>query len=390
MRISGEVEVEKAIKIILDAVTPLLCEEIELAEALDRILAEDIYADINIPSSDTSTTGGYAVRSIDTNGASFDNPEVFEIIGNLKAGDISSQNLGKNQAIKIMPEAAIPAGADCVVNMEDTEREGRDKIKIFKEVKEGENIRREGKDIKKGELVFSRGTFLTSSHIGILADLKKAKVKLRRKCKVAVLAAGNSNTYILKSQILKCGAIPRITGIARDKPEELEKKIKDSLDCDLILTSGEVAGGEYDLAMFVLLQMGTDIKVCKVAMEPEKFLYFGLIKKIPVLGLPGNTAANMVSFELFVRPAILKMLGQNSDIRKEADAVIEETIENKKGIKYFLMANTRWEKGVYLTRTIGDQGSETLQSLALANSLIILPEEKIIEKGRRVTVRFLD
>lgn len=399
--------VSEALKAILEVTNTLPSEEVRLIDALERVLAEDIYADSNIPEFPNSAMDGYAVKSSDTFGASKDRPKTLKVISDLKAGSLSPDAIKDNQAIRIMTGAIMPDGADSVIIVELTEKEGMDKVKVFKETTPGENIRRSGEDIRKGEKVIEKGTLLNSAHIGILASLGKSKIKVTRRPRVAVLATGDevidvdeeltpgklrsSNTYTLYSQILKCGGIPKNLGIAKDRPEELERKIKEGLDCDLILTSGGVSVGDYDLVKFILAKIGTDIKFWKVAMRPGKPLVFGRLGERFIFGLPGNPVSSMVSFEIFVRPTILKMLGQSHDTRKEVDAVLEEDIQKKKDLRYFLRAQTRWDDGVYVTRTTGPQGSGILKSMAMANSLIILPEEEEeVAKGVRVTVRFLD
>ncbi len=401
------IRVEEALRIVLSLLEVLPQEKVKITQALDRVLAEDICATTNLPELDNSAMDGYAVCSSGTLAAAKHNPKILEVVEDLKAGYISKKLLKGNQAIRIMTGAIIPKGADAVVMVEDTQRIGKGGVKIFKEIKKGENIRKAGEDIKKGDLVIPKGVGLNSAHIGLLASLGKPLVAVTKKPRVAILATGDevvdiegkkapgklrsSNTYTLYSQVLNCGGIPKNLGIARDRPEELENKIKKGLNCDLILTSGGVSVGDYDLVKFILAKMGTNIKFWQVAMRPGKPLVFGMIKNIPIFGLPGNPVSSMISFEVFVRPAILKMLGAKSDNRKEVDAVLEEDIKKKKGLRYFLRAQTRWEDGVYLTRTTGPQGSGILKSMALANSLIILPEnEEFIEKGIRVTVRFLD
>ncbi|MEW6009085.1 MAG: gephyrin-like molybdotransferase Glp [Candidatus Omnitrophota bacterium] len=414
--------VKDALKTILDSVKILESETTRLSKGLDRVLTEDIYSNTNIPQFDNSAMDGYALLAKDTKGASKDKPKVLEVVDDIKAGDVPKRVVKGGEAIRIMTGAVMPPGADSVIMVEYTDKiknqrsriRNKEFVKIFKEVKFADNVRKAGEDIKKGELVIPEGTLLKSAHIGVLASLGKANIKVTRKPKVAILATGdevidvdeklepgklrNSNTYALYSQVIKSGGMPKNLGIAKDNPLQLEKKIKQGLGCDLILTSGGVSVGDYDLVKFILAKMGTNIKFWQVAMRPGKPLVFGTIsvkhlggKRIPVFGLPGNPVSSMVSFEVFVRPVILKMLGEEQDERKVVDAVLEEDLKKKKGLRYFLRAKTRWEDGIYLTRTTGPQGSGILKSFVLANSLIILPEEEeFVEKGRRVTVRFLD
>jgi molybdopterin molybdotransferase len=401
------IKVDDALKTILGLIPTLSSEEVRLTEALDRVLTQDVYADIDIPQLDNSAMDGYALKALDVKNATASSPKILEVVEDIKAGDLSRRRLQKGEASRIMTGAPMPEGADSVVIVENTQKEGVNKVEIFRAIKPGENVRRRGEDIKSGELIIAKGTPLTSAHIGILASLGLSNIRVTRKPKVAVLATGDevvdvdeklelgklrsSNTYTLYSQILKSGGMPKNLGIAKDKPEELEEKLKQGLDCDMILTSGGVSVGDYDFVKFILAKMGTDIKFWQVAMRPGKPLVFGLIQGKPILGLPGNPVSSMVSFEVFVRPALLKMLGQGIDNRKQVDAVLEEDIEKRKGLRYFLRAQTRWEDGVYLTRTSGPQGSAILKSMAQSNSLIILPEEEeFIRKGTRVTVRFLD
>jgi molybdopterin molybdotransferase len=401
------IKVAAALRIVLEGMKILDSEAIKLTDALGRVLAEDIHSDSDIPGFDNSAMDGYAVKSVDLKGASKNNPKVLEVIGDLKAGDMPKKALKEHQAIRIMTGAPIPKGADSVVMVEETRKIRNDTVEIFKEVEKGENVRRAGEDIRKGELVLRRGLPLKPAHIGIMASLGMVKVKVSRKPKVAVLATGDevvdvgkklkpgkirsSNSYTLISQISQCGGTPKNLGIVGDNPRQLENKLRTGMDCDVILTSGGVSVGDYDLVKDILAKMGTSIRFWKVAMRPGKPLVFGTIRGIPVFGLPGNPVSSMVSFEIFVRPAILKMSGQKDGLHQEAEAVLERAIEKKKGLRYFVRANTRWQQGKLVTAATGPQGSGILKSMALANSLIILPEDdEHIEKGKRVTVRFLN
>ncbi|MBI5144504.1 MAG: molybdopterin molybdotransferase MoeA [Candidatus Omnitrophica bacterium] len=403
------IRVNEASRLILKHARQLNPETVDLTESFGRLLAEDIYSDSDIPLFDNSAMDGYALKSSDTRGASRANPKILEVVEDIRAGCLPKKKIRDNQAIRIMTGAPLPDGADAVVMVEYTRKlKGiEDLVELYREVRQGENIRRAGEDIKKGTKVIQKGTLLKSSHMGLLASVGKPKVKVSRRPKVAVLATGDevididerltkgklysSNTYTIYGQILNCGGIPKNLGIAKDRPKELKKKIKNGLDCDLVLTSGGVSVGDYDLVKDVLAEMGTEMKFWKVAMRPGKPLAFGIIRGVPVFGLPGNPVSSMVSFEIFVRPLILKMLGQEKDDRIEVEATLEEAIEKRKGLRYFLRAWTQWHNGAYRTRTTGPQGSGILRSMALANSLIILPEDKgYFKRGAKVTVRFFD
>ncbi len=400
------IKTEEALKIILGSVDSLDSETVDIIDSSGRVLAEDVYSDCDIPAFDYSAMDGYALKFSDTKGGSSESPVILEVIGELRAGAVSSSKIEDNQAIKIMTGAPIPEGADAVIMVENTRASGAD-VKILEEVKEGKNIRRAGEDIKNGDLVIQKGMLLNGAHAGMLAALGMPWIRVIRKPKVAILATGdeivdieekiergkvrNSNAYSLYSQVLTCGGIPVNKGIAKDEAGELRAKLKSCLDCDVILTSGGVSMGEYDLVKDVMVEMGMELKFWKVAIRPGKPLLFGVIGGKPFFGLPGNPVSSMVVFEIFLRPAILKILGQERDDRKEIEAVLEEDIEKKKGLRFFIRAQTQWRDGVYMTRTTGPQGSGILRSMVLANSLIILPEDEVyLEKGKKVSVRLLD
>lgn len=410
------ISIEEAQNIIFSHINTLPGESIKLDQALDRVLSEDIYAEDNVPLLDNSAMDGYAIKINDTHGATKDTPKTLEVIDDLRAGFVSSETIDNNQAIRIMTGAPIPEGAEAVVMVENTRVKGQgsgakgkktDLIEIYKEVERGENIRKAGEDIKSGERVLSKGTRLGPAHIGVLASLGKAKVSVTRKPKVAILATGdevidvdekltpgklrNANTYAVSGQVIRSGGIVKDLGIAKDDKNQLRKRIKKGIDCDIILTSGGVSVGDYDLVKLVLSEMGTDIKFWKVAMKPGKPLVFGTIGETIVFGLPGNPVSGMVSFEVFVKPAIFKMIGRNIDNTKtKITAILEEDIKKKKGRRHFIRAQTRWAGGRYVTRTTGPQGSGILKSMILANSLIVMPEEiESVKKGEEVKVKFL-
>jgi molybdopterin molybdotransferase len=399
------INIEEALKIVLESVGRMDAERVVILDALGRTLAEDIKSGCNIPAFDYSAMDGYAVRASDTKGASAGNGVRLKIVGEFRAGGDASSRVEKGEAVKIMTGAPIPQGADAVVMVEDTKMEGGI-VEVFEEAEKGDNIRLAGEDIRQGALVIKKGTLLKEGHIGILAALGIAEVTVAMKPRVAILATGdevisidedmkpgkvrNSNAYSLHAQVLACGGIPVNKGVARDNVNVLREKLRSCLDCDIIITSGGVSMGEYDYVKDVMIDMGMELKFWKVAMRPGKPNLFGVISGKPFFGLPGNPVSTMIGFEVFVRPAVLKMSGRIGDERREVDALLEEDIKKKKGLKFFIRAQTRWQDGRYITRTTGPQGSGILSSMVKADSLIILPEEKeVIKQGEKVLVRLL-
>jgi molybdopterin molybdotransferase len=368
------------------------------------VLAGDVYSDCDIPAFDYSAMDGFALKYEDTKGALPESCRRLKIVGEFRAGGDISSKVGAGEAVRIMTGAPIPEGADAVIMVEYTK--GNDgSVEIFKEVEAGDNIRLTGEDIKNGDLVIQRGTRLNSAHVGMLASLGIARIRVIRKPRVALLTTGdevigideeimpgkvrNSNAYSLYCQVKQSGGAPVNMGTSRDEKDSLRERLKSCLDCDLIITSGGVSMGDYDYVRDVMNEIGMEQKFWKVAMRPGKPNLFGMIEGKPFFGLPGNPVSGMVGFEVFIGPAIRKMLGQK-DEEREVDALLQEDIKKKKGLRFFIRAVTRWEGGRYVTVTTGPQGSGMLSSMVRADSLIILPEdEELVKQGTMVKVRLL-
>jgi len=408
------INVDQALQKILKNLPEQSLETVILDKALGRVLAEDVVSKVDIPDFDNSAMDGYAIIAKDTIGASSKTPLCLEIVDSIRAGITTERILSRKQAIRIMTGSVIPRGADAVIKIEDTsekrnEIQKNSCVKILKRMKEGENIRKAGESVKKGDLIIKKGTILNSAHLGMMASLAKTKIKVSRKPTVAILATGdelissdsktkkgkirNSNPYSLSSQIKKIGGVPKNKGIARDSLNELKRKIKSCLDCDVIITCGGVSMGKYDLVKKSMEELGADIKFWKVAVKPGKPLLFSLLKGKPVFGLPGNPVSGMVSIELFVKPAICKMMGCGEEFIKheEVDATLEQTLKESESRRTFMRACTRWKDGRYLAKSTGSQGSGILNSMVKANSLIVFPEKKkVLKKGSKVKVRFFN
>jgi molybdopterin molybdotransferase len=398
------IKFEEALNIVLESVSTLVPEEVSIINSLERVLAGDVYSDCDIPAFDYSAMDGFALRYEDTKGALPESCIRLEIVGEFRAGGDTSSKVGSGEAVRIMTGAPIPDGADAVIMVEKTKENGGI-VEICEEVEAGDNIRLTGEDIKNGDLVIHKGILLNSAHVGMLASLGISRVNVIKKPRVALLTTGdevigideeirpgkvrNSNAYSLFCQVKKYGGAPVNMGTARDEKDSLRERLKSCLDCDLIITSGGVSMGEYDYVRDVMNEIGMEQKFWKVAMRPGKPNLFGLIDGKPFFGLPGNPVSGMVGFEVFIGPAIRKMLGQK-DEERDVDAILQEDIKKKKGLMFFIRAVTRWEGGRYVTKTTGPQGSGMLSSMVRANSLIILPEdEQLIKQGTMVKVRLL-
>jgi molybdopterin molybdotransferase len=399
------ISVEDALHNILESVSVLGMEKINILSALGRVIGENIYSGRVIPPKDNSAMDGYAVRSADTFGASEKTPVILEVIENLPAGAVSRKTIGKGQAARIMTGAFIPAGADAVIPVENTKKEN-DGVAIFITAEIGRDIRFAGEDVQLGEKVISKGDLLGPAHIGMLASLGRSFVFVHQKPLIAIVSSGDelvdideasalkivsSNSYSLAALVLECGAIPMQMGIARDRREDLIEKFRAAMRADLILSSGGVSVGDFDLVKDVMKQEGNQMQFWQVAMKPGQPLAFGALEAVPVIGLPGNPVSSMISFEQFARPAILKMMGHRNLFRKTVQARLTGDIIKKPGKRHFIRGIVEQTAQGYTVRTTGEQGSGILKSMVMANGLIVLPPELThVKAGDSVTVQLLD
>ena len=418
------ISVEQALEKVLSYVDVLEEEQVPILDSLGQALAEDIYSGINIPPLDNAAMDGYAVQARDTLGAGSESPRLLHVIDTVIAGSISKREVEPGTAIRIMTGAPVPEGADSVVKFEDTDEAQRKKssneqsiteIGILCKVKAGLDIRRAGEDIAKGSKVLSKGMVIRPAEVGVLASLGRSKVTVIRRPVVAILATGNeladinqplpagkiynSNTYSVAALVRRYGGIPKILGIALDSKDSLVTRLRQGLDADLLITSGGVSAGDYDMVKDVLAKEGK-IAFWTVRMKPGKPLAFGTIKgtdktgttrSMPHLGFPGNPVSSMITFELFARPAIFKMMGKKNLTKPTVEAVIEEPIINTDGRRIYSRAIVKKHHGEYFARLTGPQGSGILTSMSRANGLVIVPEDKTeVNAGEVVQVMMLD
>jgi len=412
------ISVEEALAKIINSIQILDCEEKPLLDCLGQVLAEDVYSPFDVPPHDNSAMDGYAAQSRSIKGASYNNPKVLRVIGEIAAGEVSDLKVEPETAIRIMTGAFVPGGADVVVPFEDTyetDRKGTSisttEIGVRVGLAESCNIRRRGEDIPKGELVLTKGKVLRPADIGVLASLGKSMVSVIRRPLVGILATGNeiveinrpmvagkiynSNSYSLAAQVIRCGGIPKLLGVAPDDVKQLTAAVRKGLECDMLVTSGGVSLGDYDVVKQVLAAEG-NVSFWTVRMKPGKPLAFGMFrrsdgKEIPHLGLPGNPVSSMITFEVFARPAILKMLGRNNLTKSNITAVMEDAVGNKDGRRIFARVVITRRDSKYFARITGPQGSGILTSMAKANGLAIIPEStREVKPGTPVEVMMLD
>lgn len=416
--------VEEALERILAWIPTLPPERKPVLEALDQVLAEDVVAGIDLPQVTNSALDGYAVRAADTVGASRDRPRVLQVIGEVPAGGAGVTTVGPGQAVRIMTGGPVPAGADAVVPFELTNeaaRAGKVKpgvlpatVEIHAPVRVGQALRQAGEDIRRGQIVLTAGRLIRPAEIAVLTALGYRDVAVYRRPLVAILATGdeiveigeplgphqvyNSNAYALAAAVRRAGGIPHMLGIARDTREEIRAKVGQALTCDLLLTSGGVSKGDKDFVRDILAEQG-EVMLWSVNMRPGKPLAFGLLRRgddptaglLPQLGLPGNPVSSMVTFELFARPAIRRMLGATDLHLPSIEATLAADVHNEDGRRFYVRAWIERCDGAYLARPTGPQGSHMLTSMSAANGLVVIPEGMyLVPAGASVRALLLD
>ena len=401
------VSVDEALRIVIEAAHALPPSVIPITDSVGFVLSEDIISEENVPSFDNSAMDGYAVRSVDVQSASRENPIALAVIDLIQAGDVSQHHLEKGQAIQIMTGAPMPLGADAVVMIEATEKTNDRSVLIFSPVGKDENRRHAGDDIRAGHIVFQKDRLIKPYDIGVLASIGKIAASVYPKPKIAIISTGNelvgineplplgkirsSNNFTLQALIRAMGAEVIDLGIAKDSLSETEQKLQKAFSADIVLTSGGVSMGEFDFVRLALEKLGVAIKFWKVKQRPGKPLVFGTYQEKLFFGLPGNPVSSAVCFELFVVPAIKKMSGISNLQPLRIKAKSTETILKKPGLRYFLRGMVGKHNTEFVVSLTGNQSSGVLSSLSYANCLIDIPEEQGDTKiGDQVTTVILN
>lgn len=403
---SGMLTVAEAKEIILSASRTRPLRVLPLAEALDCVLAQEVTSPVDLPLWDNSAVDGYAVCASDLAGANENNPIHLHVTAEIPAGTVATVRAEPQTCLRIFTGAPVPEGADAVVMQEDTRPHHEGYIAVVESVEPGENIRRAGDDVTKGEVVLRTGTLLGPPQLGMAAAVGLTQLAVYPRPRVGVLVTGaeivepgqplragqihDANSLALGAFVKQAGCEPVELGIADDTREDLHEKIDYGLsECDAVITVGGVSVGEYDLVKDVLAELGCEQKLWKIAMRPGKPFVFGTRGENLVFGLPGNPVSAAVTFLILVRPALLKMRGLAEIELPSVSAEAAEDFVNSGDRRHYLRASLRREGERWLVRPMPRQGSHVISSIANANCLVEVPEATTIPRGSSVTaIRF--
>ncbi len=389
--------VDEALQHILHDLQPLPVELAPLDEGLGRVLAEDLIAAIDLPPFANSSMDGFALRAADLHGASADAPVQLEVVMDIPAGAAPEGTLGPGQAARIMTGAPLPAGADAIAPVELTDADWTlaenctmaRQVAVAKQVAPGDYVRPVGENVRAGQRVLAGGTQLRPQHLGMLAALGQAQVPLHRRPRVAIVSSGDElvevhealppgqihdvNSYTIQGMVSELGATPLRLPIARDSLDAVRALFREALQLqpDLLISTAGVSVGAHDVVRDVLEELG-ELNFWRVNMRPGKPLAWGQVEGKPFFGLPGNPVSAMVTFEIFVRPALLRLAGRTEEKQVQRATVCEEL--HSDGRRSYLRVTLQHDDGRLLARTTGTQSSGALLSMVLADGLLVVPE----------------
>ena len=378
------IAVEEAQERVLAEVQPLGTEQVAFTEAHGRVLREDVLAPFDVPHGDNTAMDGYAVRADD-----IANPPVtLRVIENLPAGTVATKRVESGTAIRIMTGALMPEGADTVTHVEITDA-GSENVQVLESLRRGTNIRKRGEDMHAGDVVLADGTPLHAAEVGVLAGVQKPVVCVGRRPTVAILSTGdeiidvgdamapgkvlNSNSYSLAALVRETGAIPRMLGIVPDTKEATIAAIESALESDFVISSGGVSVGAYDFVKDALDALGAETKFWQVAMKPGKPVVLSRVRGRLYFGLPGNPVSCMVSFLLFIAPAIRKAMGQRSNLLPPiVQTRIDASLKSRGDRRNYLRVRVVARDGELVSVPMSSQGSGVSTSMIQANGLVIV------------------
>lgn len=391
---------EEARTTILDHVVQLVPEAVPLLDAVGRALAEDVVAPWDMPSWDNSAMDGYAVRSADC-GA----PALLRVEGYIPAGGHSSAAIAPGTAAKILTGAPLPPGADAIVPIEETEeRDGS--VLVQRPVRPGAHVRRKGEDVRRDERIVKRGTVIGPAEVSLLASFSRLQVSVFRRARVAILSTGDelvapgeplapgkihdSNGLAVAAAVRQLGCEPLLLGIARDDRAALRALLAEGLEADALVTTAGVSMGDRDLVREVLRDLSVRQVFWKIDIKPGRPTAFSVRGSKPVFSLPGNPVSTLLTFEQFVRPALLKMTGHRDLLRPVVRAVFQEDFPRRAGRVGFLRVRLERRDGGLLAWTSGNQETGFLKTLLLADGIAVVPADRdVVRKGDLVEVQVL-
>lgn len=413
---------EEALSSVLENVSTLPAEQKPLLKCLGQVTAEDIYSPVSLPQMPTAGPDGYAVRSGDVVSASRENPVTLQIRDTVRAGRLPRNRVESGTAFRIMTGSTMPEGADCVIRFEDTdepvEKSGPNptaptSVKIFVSARPGTGVFPAGNNVQEGALVVPKGTVVGPGQISVLTSIGVTSVKVIRRPVIAILCTGdelvspgtslqpgksfNANGPALAALVAHHGGIPKLLGIARDNQPSLEKKLRVGLNADVLLTSGGVSKGDFDLVRLLLGKLGKVI-FSRIAMGPGAAVSFGIAlsqndnlqREVPVFALTGPPPGCLINFETLVRPAMRKLLGYANLHHPEVEATSIDAASAKAPFRFVRWTELARTADGYQVKFNGNARPGNLSSLAISNSLTILPEGSNIQPGDIVKVLPLD
>jgi molybdopterin molybdotransferase len=399
------IEIDVARAAVLERISPVGAEEVPIREALGRVLAERVKSADAVPAFDNSAMDGYAVRAADTAGASPSAPVSLALVGESRAGRPAERSLERGEAIAISTGAMIPTGADAVIRVEDTSPAvGRVEVHVAAEP--GHDLRRAGEDIRPGDVVVEAGAQVGSAEIGVLASVGRSRIACARRPAVHLLTTGdelqepdeplrpggvrNSNAHSVPALIERAGGLASAVETVPDDPRAIREALERALTCDLAVVCGGMSVGEHDHVRPALAELGVEQLFWGVALRPGKPTWFGVRDRALVFGLPGNPVSAMVTFLVFVRPAIRAMLGARGNGGRTTTAIIDADYPKRPGRAHLVRCRLELrDDGWHVTPT-KEQGSHVLSSMVGAEALAVLPtESETVGAGDRVEIVML-
>ncbi len=393
--------------------TPLAVHRVPLLHALGFALAQDVVSDVDLPPWDNSAVDGYAVRGEDVRGATPERPRTLRVVGSVPSGVVDPPQIGVAEAVRIMTGAPVPASADSVIRVEDTDREKRaGEVRVFSDRDVAWNVRPGGQDMRRGDLLLTPGAALGPGQLSLISALGWTEVNVYRRPSVGIITSGDelagpeeqhrvrrgqaipdTNRTLLQAAVLAAGGTPHFLGLARDTRESVRETVLAGRHLDALVTVGGASMGEADLFKRVLEDLGFQLDFWRVMMRPGTPFSFGHLPReggagaLPVFGLPGNPASAVVTFEVLVRPFLLRLGGHSRTGRLTLRAKSQDTLESRSRFAHFFRVRLRCREGVWYARLSGPQGSGLVRSLGFADGLALVPEDRErIERGEFVDV----